>query len=82
MTGTFEILILAALQRPPEQCGDDENQHQGKRNQEIQNIHEVIQLRCSRSALRTTSSELADMPMPAIQGVTQPAMASGIARKL
>jgi hypothetical protein len=35
-----------------------------------------------RSELRTTSKELADMPMPAIQGVTYPAMASGKAIKL
>lgn len=32
-------------------------------------------LRCRRKALRTTRSELADMPIPAIQGVTSPDMA-------
>lgn len=41
-----------------------------------------IQALCRRNALRTTRRELADMPMPAIQGVIQPNIASGIAMKL
>ena len=35
-----------------------------------------------RNELRTTSNELADMPIPASQGVTWPAIASGRATKL
>src|SRR3546814_8927336 len=35
----------------------------------------------SRSAFSTTSSELADMPMPAIQGVTWPSAAAGMATR-
>ena len=36
-------------------------------------------LRCRRKALRTTRRELADIPIPAIQGVTSPNIASGTA---
>lgn len=38
--------------------------------------------RMSRNALATTSSELAAMPTPAIQGVSQPDTASGMASRL
>ena len=39
-------------------------------------------MRCRRIALSTTSSELAAMPIPAIHGVTRPAIASGTEVKL
>jgi hypothetical protein len=41
-------------------------------------VHDVR----NRNALSTTSSELADMPMPAISGVTIPAKASGNTTRL
>ena len=82
VTGTVQILVLPGLQRPPEQCSDDEDQHQRQGDQKIKNVHSGHYPRCRRNALSTTSRELADMPIPAIQGVTQPAMASGMARKL
>ena len=79
--GTFQILHLAALQRPPEDRANHKDQQDGDRNQEIETFHasSANGYFCNRKAFMTTSRELADMPMPAIQGVTQPAMARGIA---
>ena len=73
---SLEVVELTVLQRPPEQCADREHQHDGKRNQEVERVHDQRD-RIRRDALRTTSSELAPMPMPASQGVTHPAAASG-----
>ena len=39
VAGAVEILVLPALQRPPEHGGDDEDEQQRNRNQEIQDIH-------------------------------------------
>ena len=45
-------------------------------------VCEVLVKLARRSAFSTTSSELADMPIPATQGVTWPSAARGMAIKL
>lgn len=81
---TFQVLELAALEEPPKNDTDDEDQGHGNGHQEVHDFHIAAPQAfaadfCNRKAFNTTSSELADMPTPAIQGVTQPAMASGMA---
>jgi hypothetical protein len=39
-------------------------------------------MRSSRKALATTNAELSDMPNPAIQGVSNPNAAAGMASRL
>ena len=89
----FEVFELSAVDRPPEYDADHENQRQGQRNQQIQNIHQAASARIAigsaraaagavfrrttRIAFNTTTTELAAIPMPAIHGVSQPPMASG-----
>ena len=93
--GNREVFELAAPERPPEHHANDEDQHHGQRHQQVKDVHAVHQASvltgllcaaagpevppCRRNAFSTTSKELADMPMPAIHGVTRPHMASGIA---
>lgn len=84
VSGAFQVLELAMPQGPPEEDPNYEYEYYRERNKQIQNVHCVPYLRYLRrdwslSALSTTSSELADMPIPASHGVTQPTMANGIA---
>ena len=87
--GTFEIVELARSQGEPEHRADQEDEDDRERNKEIEDIHGGYSARrpgapcrLSRSALSTTASELPDIPIPAIQGVTNPAAAAGTAAKL
>ena len=82
--GPFEVVELARSQREPEHRPDQKDEDDRERDEEIEDIHRVYsapRLR-SRSALSTTASELPDIPMPAIQGVTKPAAAAGTAARL
>jgi hypothetical protein len=93
----FQIVELAVAHRVPENARDQQNQHDRQWNQEVKDVHRYAArdasvwrffpeaarvLRASRPAFSTTRSELAAMPIPAIQGVTQPAMAAGTASAL
>lgn len=86
MGGAFQVLKLAALHRPEKNPDNQENQDHAQGNKQIENFH-VSFYSCvfeppvstRRNAFNTTSSELADMPMPAIQGVIYPSAASGMA---
>ena len=83
----FEILELPLPQRPPEDDPDDEDDDHRQGDQQEHDVHHFTLTasrigRCNRRAFRTTSSELADMPIPAIHGVTQPVMANGMASRL
>lgn len=85
---TFEIVELAAVHRLEEhpQGHKDHGNRQG--DEQIKGFHNEgrsIQwrvTRCRRSAFNTTSAELADMPTPAIHGVSTPKAAAGIATRL
>ena len=82
--GRFEVVELARSQREPEPGPDQKDEDDRERDEEIEDIHRVYpapRLR-SRSALSTTASELPDIPIPAIQGVTKPAAAAGTAARL
>ena len=84
--GTVEIVELPAVHAPPERSADHEREHGGQRDEQVQDVHARQEGRAGappmRSALRTTNKELAAMPMPAIQGVSRPAMARGSATAL
>ena len=87
--GSLEIVELARSQREPEYRADQEDEDDRERDEEIENFHRVYPARrlaaprlLRRSALSTTASELPDIPIPAIQGVTRPAAAAGTAARL
>ena len=87
--GPFEVVELARSQREPEHDPDQKHEDDRERDEEIEDIHRVYPSRrpdaprlLSRSALSTTASELPDIPIPAIQGVTNPAAAAGTAARL
>src|SRR5690606_6831523 len=93
-----EVVELAALDRPHEGGDGRAQQHQADRDQQQQDPHARASpdigepalsplagsgaCRARRKALRVTSSEDRAMPRAAIQGVTRPAAASGIASTL
>jgi hypothetical protein len=87
--GPLEIVELARSQREPEYRADQEDEDDRERDEEVEDFHRVYPARrldaprlLSRSALSTTASELPDIPIPAIQGVTRPAAAAGTAARL
>jgi hypothetical protein len=77
-TFAFQVLELAAMQRPGEDADDKQHENGRDRNQQVQDLHRWPVQRPARSALRTTSSELPAIPNPAAQGGSQPASASGM----
>ena len=87
----LEIVELAAVQRPAKNADHEQHQAGGKRDQQVQNVHDgaCVALawlgsvfargqRAARNALAITTSELLAMPRPAAQGGNQPASASGM----
>ena len=81
----FHIVELTAAQRPPEQKADQETNTTeiGTRIYIVSiRLPPSLLFRCKRIAFNTTSSELADIPIPAIHGVTIPIIAKGMARRL
>ena len=74
-----EVVELARVHGEPEGRADRDREHEAQRNEEEEDVHGVPR---SRRAFATTASELADIPMPAMKGVTMPAKASGITSKL
>src|SRR6185436_16225531 len=75
-----EVVELAAVDGPEERPHGNAEQNETERNQDEQDIHAGAL--ASRRAFRTTSNELADMPMAASHGGTQSRAARGIATPL
>ena len=82
---SLQVIKLAAAYCPEEQPGDNGDEQQGNRNQEVKGFHaspsnfrslNAGNLR-RRNALTTTTSELADMPSAASSGVIHPIAANG-----
>ncbi len=78
----FQVVELAAVQRPREHGEDAEHEHSRKGDEEVQDVHGTQRnaqrlLLARRSEFNTTKSELAAMPSPAAQGGSQPISASG-----
>src|SRR5437762_4962210 len=69
----FQVVELAAVQRPPEDREDREHEHGGEGNQQAEDVHGLAR----RNEFSTTISELVAIPSPAAQGGSQPASASG-----
>lgn len=85
MCRAFEVVKLSVVDRPDKEPGNNGDQNQSQRNEQEQDIHyarvegrgmregggeaALLWNLLRRSAFSTTSNELADMPMAAIQGV-------------
>ena len=79
------VVELAAVRHAQEDPGGGENGQHAQRDQQVQRFHHctpVLLRGSNRREFRATSSELADMPMAATSGGTQPNAAAGIARLL
>ena len=71
MGRTLQVIELAGADCPQKDPYNQADQYQRQRDEQVNNFHGAgYLLRVSRSALITTSSELVDMPMAAIQGAT------------
>jgi hypothetical protein len=79
---------LTSVDRPPESSQDEENQDDGQRDEQIQDIHNVFQPYfvlmpvaasdwVKRMAFATTPKELAAIPSPANQAGSKPTTAKG-----
>ncbi len=79
-SSSVEIFELAVSHRPEEECKTQRPHAKRDRDQESQDAHCVNRAR--RNELATTTTELSDMAMAAIMGVTNPASANGTARAL
>ena len=77
----IDVVELSSMDRPPDAADDKENQHHGKRHQQIENIHQSnpssLPVRDKRKALSTTNKELLAIPMPANHAGNIPTTASG-----
>lgn len=67
--GPLEVIELTTPHRTPKRKSNPKNQDDRNRNQEKHAFHQSSS-RCMRSELSTTNRELADIPIPANQGVT------------
>jgi len=91
-----KILELTAVERPREHAEDAEHEQGRQRDQQIEDVHRLGSVNAmgglapeagrpylaSRNELATTTSELVAMPIPAAQGGSQPASASGTQARL
>ncbi len=84
---SLKIIKLPAVHRAKKNPERDKHHNDGQGYQQIKRFHQRAFRRAagmisSRRALPTTSAELADMPSPAIQGVSKPKAAAGMASRL
>jgi len=77
----FEVVILAAPERPEECQQPDKTQSQRKRHEDHQDFHDIPR-GCALSAFSMTSRDEPDIAAAAISGVTRPAIAIGTASRL
>lgn len=75
----LEVFELVVSEQPEEGHEPEQTQANRHRDEEGEDVHGR---RPSRSALRQTTSELADMVIAANSGVTRPAKAIGTVTKL
>ena len=75
----FEIVELAAKERPAERRDEAEDDHGGKRDEQVEAVHGQ---RARRIELVMTNRELQAIPRPAAQGGRWPVSASGTQQAL
>ena len=85
--GTVKIIKLTTIHRAKKNPKRDKNNNDRQRYQQVKRFHQcpfrmTDDMRSRRNALATTNAELNDMPNPAIQGVSNPNAAAGMASRL
>src|SRR3978361_2393290 len=70
----FEVVVLAALERPQKSHQSGQAEHQRQRNQEYEDFHQLSSRtpRCARSAFSSTSMDQPDIPAAPTSGVARP----------